>query len=188
MTTPNQFSCEQFNLHQADNRKRTEFIGKSVFLLSGGALTFSIGIFLRKGAPTITEHMLPWLYASWISLFSSIVFYVIVFGIMVLRDYNLGEQWRKKLHNKKDKLDDSPGWPDKIMWILASVAIAAFIFGFASLCCVACNTLKNTNLSHIKETSQSELSESQGHDTISRKKLYRGRDASYPSHPAQIRM
>jgi hypothetical protein len=136
-----QYELEQFNAHQMDNRNRIDSLAKSIFLLSGGALTLSIGIFLRKGAPEIPTELIVWLQRAWLSLFMSVAAYVLVMSIMITRDYCFGERWRKKINRKTSYVKDSPGIFDVILWLLGVVAIICFLFGFGSLGWVACSLL-----------------------------------------------
>lgn len=136
---------EQFNAHQESTRKRTEFIAKSIFLMSGGALTVSIGLFLRKEAPTIVGHHLPLLKGAWFAFFLSIVAYIIVFGLMVIRDYIFGERWRRRLQGEAVDVSGNPGWIDTLMWIFATLAVLSFVFGMGALAWVSIGTIGKTS-------------------------------------------
>lgn len=132
---------DQFNSHQEDTRKRTDSLAKSVFLLSGGALTLSIGVFLRKESQEIPMELVTWLKRAWFSLFMSITLFVLVLSVMIIRDYYFGELWRKELNGKANSSENSPGCFDVIMWVLGLLAILCFLFGFGALAWVACSLL-----------------------------------------------
>jgi len=65
---------ELFNAHQEDVRRRADSLAKAIFVLSGGTLTVSIGIFTGGSAPELTTDLLCVLKASWWSLFFAIIF------------------------------------------------------------------------------------------------------------------
>lgn len=125
------------NAHQEDNRKRTEFLAKSIFLISGGTLSLSMTMFLGKDAPALTSTLSNLLRAAWITLFMSMVGYILVISVMIIRDYIHGEQWRKVLHKKLESIDAAPGTSDVIMWILGVGSIISFITGMALVAYVA---------------------------------------------------
>lgn len=128
---------ELFNAHQEDNRKRTEFLAKSVFLISGGTLSLSMSMFLGKDAPTLIEHLSSLLRVGWMTLFISMVGYILVISVMIIRDYIHGEQWRKVLDGKLKATDDLPSISDIIIWLLGIGSIISFITGMALVAYVA---------------------------------------------------
>jgi hypothetical protein len=50
-----QRNVELYASHQADTRKRVDTLAKAIFLLSGGSLTVTLGIFLRESAPVLSS-------------------------------------------------------------------------------------------------------------------------------------
>lgn len=124
---------EIFNVHQEDARKRTEFLAKAVFLIAGSALTLSINLFLSADAPKLSLDYVCILRNGWWALFASMMLYILVLSVMLIRDYAFGERWRKKLNGQNVDASGNPGWPDAIMWVLGILAIAAFFFGLGSL-------------------------------------------------------
>lgn len=46
---------DRVSAHLTDTRQRVDTLIKSIFVLSGGALTISIGVFLRHEAPQLTN-------------------------------------------------------------------------------------------------------------------------------------
>jgi hypothetical protein len=118
-----QKEMDLFNRHQEDTRKRIDTISKSVLLISGGALTVSIGIFLRTDRPKLLPGLLCVLQFSWYTLFYCLIAFILVMGFMVLAAYVFGERWRRKL--KGEKIDAS-GWPP-------SLSLAAWLFGITGI-------------------------------------------------------
>ncbi|MBI5752903.1 MAG: hypothetical protein HZA59_12305 [Hydrogenophilales bacterium] len=128
---------ELFNLHQEEARKRTEFLAKSVFLISGTGLTLSINLFLGDGAPTVAAESVTLLRVAWWALFASIVGYVLVLSIMLIRDYQFGERWRSKIHGENVDTRNTPGWLDGSMWALGTLSMLCFLFGIGGLAWVS---------------------------------------------------
>ena len=128
---------ELFNAHQEDARKRTDFLAKSIFLISGTALTLSINLFLGEGAPTVPSDLVNVLRLAWWALFASIVGYVLVLATMLIRDYQFGERWRSKLDREDIDARNKPGWLDCTMWALGTISILGFLFGIGALAWVS---------------------------------------------------
>lgn len=91
-------SLEQFNSHQQDIRSRVDSLAKAVFVLSGGALSISIGIF--STSRSIPECVQSILKLSWWSLTFTILSLVMMLFVGIARDYLFGEQWRNQLDGK----------------------------------------------------------------------------------------
>jgi hypothetical protein len=127
-------SWQEFNKHQEDNRKRAEFLAKSIFLLSGGALTFSLSIFLNDEKRTsIPVDLQPMIKDSWEFLFFSMISFVFVIGIMIIRDYIFAEKWRKNLEAKSPnavKTKTLYRITDTFMWFFGLYGIYCFFKGF----------------------------------------------------------
>jgi len=126
-------NLELFNAHQEDSRKRTEFLAKSVFLISGTALTLSINLFLGKDAPSLTSCLVTLLRSAWVALFASILGYVFVMSVMLIRDYRFGERWRKKLNGQPTDVSGAPGCLDPLMWVLGVMSILGLVYGLGAL-------------------------------------------------------
>lgn len=128
---------ELFNAHQEDTRKRTEFLAKSTFLISGAALSLSISLFLGKDAPTLSSCQIWLLRSAWLALFFSIVGYVSVVSVMLIRDYRFGERWRKSLQDPSVDASGNPGALDTIMWGLGVLSVLALLYGIGALALVS---------------------------------------------------
>lgn len=128
---------ELFNAHQEDTRKRTEFLAKSVFLISGAALTLSINVFLGKETPLLSSCLADLLRFGWVALFLSIVGYVLAISIMMVRDYRFGERWRRQCQGHKEDVTGSPGVLDALMWSLGTFSILCLLVGLGLLAWVS---------------------------------------------------
>lgn len=131
-------SLELFNAHQEDSRKRTDGLAKAVFLISGGALSLSVSLFTGDRAKAVPPDLVDVLRGAWIALFVSVAAYVLVISLMLIRDYRIGENWRKSLNGKlaSEGIDD-PGVLEFLMWACGTIGILSLLFGLASLVCVA---------------------------------------------------
>lgn len=134
-----QKTIELFNAHQENNGKRAEFLAKSVFLLSGGALTVSMGVFLGGNSPTpLTPELHPLLIMSWGHLLKSMTAFVLLIAIMILRDYIFAENWRRKIQGKTYIESLAPLYvADAIIWILGITGLIYTFKGFWGLSDVA---------------------------------------------------
>lgn len=128
---------EIFNAHQQDTRKRAEFLAKAVFLIGGGALTLSINLFLSTTAPKLSPAYVCILRNGWWALFISMMLFILVLSVMLMRDYAFGERWRKKVNGENVDVSGSPGWPDAVMWALGILGMASFFYGLGSLAWVS---------------------------------------------------
>ena len=128
---------EQFNQHQIDVKSRYNLLAQSILLLAGGALTASIAVFTGSRTIVLTAKLANILGFSWWSLASSICLAVVSLTAVILRDYALAEQWRIALNNESHSVDDSPGWPDKIIIVSGLLSIVTFLVGFVAIASVA---------------------------------------------------
>ena len=113
-------------------------VNKAIFVLSGGALTVSLGIFLRDSAPDLTPSQLFVLRCSWLGLFAGMAGFATVVGIMIVQAFVLGESWRGRLEGKGQT---SRGCFVKATvvanWLVGVPAFFAFLFGLGALAWLA---------------------------------------------------
>lgn len=122
-------NLELFNSHQEDARRRADSLAKAIFVLAGGTLTVSIGVFTGSSAPQLTPDLSCVLKTSWWALISSIVFLVITLTTILARDYAMGEKWRKQLAAHKADASGKPTAVEAVIWIFGILGILAFIGG-----------------------------------------------------------
>lgn len=130
-------ATELFNQHQIDTKSRFNFLVQSILLLAGGTLTASIAVFTGSRTIELTAGMASTLGFSWWLLVASICLAVVSVLIVLLRDYFLGERWRKTLADPSLKVEDSPGWVDTILIICGLLAVGSFLVGFIFIARVA---------------------------------------------------
>lgn len=133
-------SLEEFNKHQQDVRIRTDSLVKAIFVLAGGALSISIGLFLNIKT-TMPPDIIQMLKIAWFALGLCILSLVLMLTTVISRDYFFGERWRVQLNNQTHQnIDASKSW-DKVVWVLAMIGLFAFVFGFVFLVSAASELL-----------------------------------------------
>ena len=135
-------SLEQFNTHQQDVRARTDSLARAVFVLSGGALSISIGIFVKVN--NLSECAVSVLKLSWWSLTFTIISLVIMLSIVICRDYFFGERWRAQRNGKIENAEKDNTIVDTFVWMFAILGLLGFLVGYISLAYVATSAISQT--------------------------------------------
>ena len=130
-------SIEQFNQHQTDTKARFNFLVQSVFLLAGGALTASIAVFTGSRTSALSHVHGIVLGVGWWSLVASICLALLSSFVVVLRDYLLGERWRKVLDGAAESAQDAPGKMDVVIVVCGFGSLVSFLAGFIAIASVA---------------------------------------------------
>jgi hypothetical protein len=128
---------DTFNQHQADVRNRLNFLVQCVLLLGGGALTASITVFTGSRTIKLIGNQPNVLAFSWWALVTSMCLAVVVVAIVLLRDYALGERWRKSLDDPSIDAGGSPGWVEVLIITLGLASLVSFLSGFIGIGYVA---------------------------------------------------
>ena len=135
---------EEFNKHQLDVRTRTDTLAKAIFVLAGGALSISIGLFLNSKTK-LSPEIVGYLQCSWVLLTLVIISLVLMLFTIITRDYFFGERWRRSLHKNYDgKVENHKPW-DVAIWSFALVALVCFLIGFSLLSMSAILLLEGAN-------------------------------------------
>lgn len=135
-------NIEMFNQHQQDTRNRTDSLVKAIFILSGGSLTVSIGLFLQKDRLPLSECSLTAIQVSWWLLFATIVFGVLTLYTVIIRDYFFGEKWRKQLDgNTGTDVSGTPDYAEVFILLFGNLGVFSFILGMLCLAYVATSTV-----------------------------------------------
>lgn len=137
-------TIDRINAYQTDTRQRVDTLIKSIFILCGGSLTISIGIFLRNDAPQLTNQLMCYLQYSWALLFFSLTTSALVLFTMVCQGYYIGELWKKTLDNEESGIEKN-----KILilsritnWVFGVSGFFAFIVGMGALAYVSISAIK----------------------------------------------
>lgn len=129
--------------HQADTRQRVDTLVKAIFVLSGGALTISIGIFLKSGAPTLAAPFVCELKWSWSFLFYSLAASATLLFLMIFQGYWYGWQWERALNADSKAISGT-----RILalvricnWVLGVTGFVCFLVGLALLARVSVSAI-----------------------------------------------
>lgn len=140
----NQKAIDRINAYQTDTRQRVDTLIKSVFILSGGALTISLGIFLRHEAPLLAPGSINLLKLSWVLLFLSLAASAIVLFIMICQGYYFGELWKIAHRTGENKTESSLVL--KLLrianWVFGTTGFISFLVGLALLACVSVSAVE----------------------------------------------
>lgn len=128
---------EQFNAHQQDVRNRGTALVKTILLISGGALSISIGVFARRNGLELTDFSIRALQWSWFALFGAILLLITSLVVIIARDYSFGERWRDFRHGKRTKLRERIVWVEVLIWGTAVIGYLFFVLGMLGLAIVA---------------------------------------------------
>lgn len=128
---------EVFNQHQADARNRLNFLVQCVLLLAGGALTASVTVFTGSRTIKLSGCQPEVLAISWWALIASMCLAIVVVAIVLLRDYALGERWRRSFSDPSVDASGTPGWVEKVIIVSGIISLVAFLSGFIGIGYVA---------------------------------------------------
>ena len=127
-----------------DFRQRLDLFAKSILLISGGALTISISIFLKGEGVEFQNDGKDNLKLAWALLFFTIASFVISYFIVLIQGFYVNSIWDGKVPLSDDQISGN-----RIMTVFRAVIILAgtsgfiaFLFGFYQLACVAISSIK----------------------------------------------
>jgi hypothetical protein len=148
-----QKSVDRILEYQADTRQRVDTLVKAILVLSGGALTISIGIFLRTGAPQLSADLVRILQQSWWLLFYSLAASATVLFIMIFQGYRYAAEWEKAFSAGDDKIAKSLflQLTRIINWVLGVTGFVGFLVGLAMLAYVSVETVTGSPNSLLQE-------------------------------------
>jgi uncharacterized membrane protein YiaA len=135
MSTDNKY--EKLNAHQTKVGGQIESLVRSIFLLSGTALTISIGLFNSPVALQLSPSIKCVLKVSWSSFFISIMVLVISLSLIVMENYRFGSRWHH-LVNTNDAENINRFSFVILIEILLFIGIVLFIIGMAGLAWELC--------------------------------------------------
>lgn len=135
---------DRFTDFQTDTQHRVDALIKSIFVLSGGALTISIGVFLRGEAPKLTPGITDLLQYSWCLLFYSLAAAAIVSFIMIVQGYYIGELWKKAQETGQNTIDISSALKMSrvVNWFFGITGFVSLLVGLAMLAIVSIKAIE----------------------------------------------
>jgi hypothetical protein len=125
--------------YQTDTRQRVDTLVKAIFVLSGGALTISIGIFLRSGAPQLSNALTELLQKSWWLLFYSLAASATVLFVMICQGYWYASMWEKSFIAGDNEIEQTRTLTifRIVNWMLGISGFIAFLVGLGLLAYVS---------------------------------------------------
>lgn len=133
-------ASEMHNTFLREIRGRVDNLVKSILLISGGALTISIGSFLRPDHPILQGQYLDKLKTAWALLFGSMVLSVLLVLVMIISTSLHGDRWGRFLKEKKGELKQ-PKYLPWVAWVIGIAGVAFCCVGLALLSIVAVSAL-----------------------------------------------
>lgn len=132
---------ELYQVYEKDLRTRADTIAKGIFLIGGGSLTLSIGIFTRPDHPLVAAAELIWLKVAWAALFSSVACLMLVQLILLIQSSRYAGAWARKL--KKEKTQYPNQTVSAILaWAFGLIGVGACLLGLFLLAYVSVSVLK----------------------------------------------
>jgi hypothetical protein len=115
-----------------------------LFVLSGGALTISIGIFLRPDAPVLTPEQSQLLKWSWTLLFGSIFAGAVLMLVMICQGYADAAAVIRKINSGEPGPTASSlagRLVQQFNWLIGISGVVAFLFGLGLLAYVSVSAI-----------------------------------------------
>jgi hypothetical protein len=107
-------------------RARVDSIASAVFLISGGALSISIGLLLDlKKDGSFTECAISQIESSWSCLLTSLILFVLLKCHLVIQSFTL--HWSQSFYDKHIVKSNSVGF------IIGCFGVVSFIIGIIQL-------------------------------------------------------
>lgn len=132
---------KELNAHQTKVGEQIVSLVKSVFILSGTALTISIGLFNSPIALLLSTEAKCALKISWVSFFASIMILVISFSLIVLENYRFGMHWLDFVKSKESRRVEGGNYIVKLIPVLLGFGILLFLLGMSGLAWTAIDIL-----------------------------------------------
>ncbi len=151
----NQKVIDRFTAYELDTRQRVDTLIKSIFVLSGGALTISIGVFLRHEAPQLASETIQLLKWSWYLLFTSLTASVLVLFIMICQGYYVSALWNQYAKTGENELETSKLLKASRVfnWVTGISGFVAFLVGLWLLALVSVSAVQTGSNMTLQPTS-----------------------------------
>ena len=117
---------EQNHAERESIRARVDSLGNAIFLISGGALSVSIGVMVRAGGEgQLSAQAVKLASQSWYLLVVSIVSFVLLKAHLIFQAF--------LLQTKTDFADRNNTLTNTIGWVLGISGMASFIIGIVRM-------------------------------------------------------
>ena len=121
-----------FYAFQEDARRRYDSLGRSLVLISGGALTLSIGALLQKSRLPLAPETIEIVRWAWLSLFGCIFASLGFIGASVWSQHIYAKHWEQDFYGSKPRPWGSSVL-NRLQILLVVLALFLFVGGLAGL-------------------------------------------------------
>lgn len=138
-------NANAFNSFTTDWKNRIESLMKTIFLLSGGIMSITIGSVLNSEFPELPEAAIKAIRLAWILFAVSLSANLLVSLIMVISGAFVLKKWEneKQLNRGEFAIIDSPLWIHLIAWCMGFVAVFSCLAGLSLIAYGASRLLCN---------------------------------------------
>lgn len=121
-----------FNAFTANWIARIDSMTKSIFLISGGAMTLTIGAFLNSSSLSLNIEAVYLIRWSWYLLSASLACSILLSYILVVSGGIVLKNWEKQINIETDGrvIINSPVLLRFFAWVLGTVSVICCLLGF----------------------------------------------------------
>lgn len=132
-------SYEMWNTYLRDTRSHANGLMRAALIVAGGALTLSVGAFLRDKPPSLTPELFCILKLAWVLLTLSMVGVLTVSLILLASSDLHGRRWGAWLKNERRGELKQPTIAPWATWVIGLLTFICLIGGLGFLAYVAVN-------------------------------------------------
>ena len=120
-----------FNNHVMEFRARIDTLLKSIFLISGGILSITIGTFLSGKTPSVPQASLTSIQYAWYFLSFSIIAALTTMFLLIIAQAQTGSEWKTIINTDSQGVQviQNPIWFRVIMWLIGVLSFICCVIG-----------------------------------------------------------
>lgn len=121
--------------HGIEFRARIDTLIRSLFLISGGVLSITIGAFISGKPPAIPKEALNSIVYAWYSLSFSIITALITMFLLIIAQAQTTSKWEEQLvtNSLGKEIIHNPMWLKAVMWIIGIFSFVSCIVGLSCI-------------------------------------------------------
>jgi hypothetical protein len=123
----------------SETRQRVDTFIKALLVLAGGALTVSIGVFLRPDAPYLDSGQALYLRRAWGLIFYSLAAEASLMAVMIVQGYWESSTWLKGARSRRER--GLRLLVQVVNWFLGASGFLAFLVGLGFLAYVSATAI-----------------------------------------------
>lgn len=125
---------DTFDKNLRETRHRVDSLIKIVLIISAGSLVVSSGLYFQENALVASGQVKTFISISWWLLIGAMIFGVLTFYTIALRDYLFGERFRKNLKDySANDITTRPRYFDEFILLFAHLGMICFVVGMLFL-------------------------------------------------------